>query len=196
MEVKARTRDTFLDGLNGQHHERAMQVLLVVVLAHWAEHVAQAWQIYAMGMAPAHAGGVLGIWFPVLVNSEWLHYGYAIVMLAGIFLLRFGMSGKALLWWDIALWIQVWHHFEHLLLFSQAVMGANLFGSPVPTSLLQLVVPRVELHLFYNALVFVPMLVGMWYHLVPPDGKPHMTCSCALKWATNEGESASTADMA
>jgi hypothetical protein len=46
-----------------------------------------------------------------------------------------------------ALWIQVWHHFEHLLLLMQAVTGANLMGKPVPTSIAQLVLPRVELHL-------------------------------------------------
>ena len=28
-------------------------------------------------------------------------------------------------------------------------------------------VPRVELHLFYNTIVFIPMVVAMYYHMFP-----------------------------
>ena len=38
---------------------------------------------------------------------------------------------------------------------------------PVPTSLVQMWVPRVELHLFYNTIVFIPMVVAMYYHMFP-----------------------------
>ncbi len=38
----------------------------------------------------------------------------------------------------------------------------------MPTSIIQLWVPRVELHLFYNTIVFIPMIIGMYYHLFPP----------------------------
>jgi hypothetical protein len=51
----------------------------------------------------------------------------------------------------------------------------------VPTSLVQLWVPRVELHLFYNTIVFVPMVIAMYYHLYPPAAeKTAPRCSCAL----------------
>ena len=60
----------------------------------------------------------------------------------------------------------------------QAVLGANLFDRPVPTSLVQLWVPRVELHLFYNTIVFIPMMVGMYFHLFPPDARGQQ-CTCA-----------------
>jgi hypothetical protein len=40
---------TFLARLNSTWHERALHVFLVIVLAHWAEHLAQAFQIYALG---------------------------------------------------------------------------------------------------------------------------------------------------
>jgi hypothetical protein len=50
----------------------------------------------------------------------------------------------------------------------------------VPTSIAQLWVPRVELHLFYNTIVFVPMIVGMYYHLFPPEPRRGgRKCSCA-----------------
>ena len=41
-------------------------------------------------------------------------------------------------------------------------MHYPLFGAKVPTSILQLVFPRVELHLFYNVVVFIPMVIAMW----------------------------------
>ena len=69
---------------------------------------------------------------------------------------------------------------DHLLLIIQAATGHNFFGRPVPTSVLQLWLPRVELHLFYNAVVFVPMVIGMYYHLFPPaEERTTFRCSCA-----------------
>ena len=40
----------------------------------------------------------------------------------------------------------------------------------MPCSVLQLVFPRVELHLFYNSIVFIPMVIAMYYHMFPPEG--------------------------
>ena len=82
--------------------------------------------------------------FPWLVKQEWLHYGYALVMLIGLIILRPGFVGRARTWWTIALAIQVWHHFEHLLLLIQAQTHTYLLGRKEPTSLLQLFFPRVE----------------------------------------------------
>ncbi|MDM4777988.1 hypothetical protein [Micromonospora sp. b486] len=65
---------------------------------------------------------------PWLIESEWLHYGYALVMLAGFWLLRDGFVGRARLWWGIALGVQVWHHLEHLLLLVQSLTGQYLLG--------------------------------------------------------------------
>lgn len=164
--------------LNGRGHRKAMLAFLAITLAHWAEHLAQAYQIWALGWARPQARGVLGLWAPWLVTSEWLHYGYAIIMLVAFILLRPGVTGKARLWWDVAIAIQVWHHFEHLLLLMQALAHTNLFGQPAPTSIAQLVVPRVELHLLYNGIVFAPMLVAMLRHIWPPRGEA-ITCTCA-----------------
>jgi hypothetical protein len=125
------------------------------------------------------AGGFLGLFFPWLVKSEWLHYGFAIVMLVAFVMLRHGFTGRSRTWWNVAMWIQVWHHFEHLLLLVQASTGAFLLGAKQPTSIAQLIFPRVELHLFYNAIVFVPMVVAMVYHLRPlAQERALMRCSC------------------
>ena len=167
--------------LNTVWHERAMKVFMFVVLAHWAEHLAQAFQIYALGWPAPQARGVLGLWYPWLVKTEVLHYGYALVMLIGLWLLRPGFVGLARTWWTVALAIQFWHHIEHALLQGQVLVGQNLFNSPVPTSIAQLWIPRVELHLIYNTIVFIPMVIAMDHHLCPPQADfAEMRCTCAF----------------
>jgi len=174
--------ESLLGRLNREWHERALQLFMVIVLAHWAEHLAQAFQIYALGWPIPDSRGVLGLWLPWLVKSELLHYGYALVMLTGIWVLRSGFTGRSYTWWMVAFWIQFWHHIEHALLQGQAIAGMNLFNAPVPTSLVQLIIPRVELHLIYNSAVFIPMVIGMYYHLFPSDEeRAHMQCSCAIQ---------------
>ena len=171
---------SFVDRLNSDWHETALRIFMVIVLAHWAEHLLQAFQIYALGWPVPEARGALGYFFPWLIKSETLHYGYALVMLIGLFLLRKGFTGvQEHRWWTIALAIQFFHHIEHLLLQMQALTGHNLFDRPVPTSIVQLWVPRVELHLFYNTIVFIPMVIAMYYHLFPTESAAKPKCSCA-----------------
>jgi len=170
---------SFYDKLNSQWHERSLQIFMLVVLGHWGEHLVQAYQIWVMGWPRPQANGILGLWYPWLIKSEALHYGYALVMLTGIWLLRKGFTGRARKWWTVALVIQFWHHIEHFLLIWQATTHHNFWHKPVPFSVLQLVFPRVELHLFYNSVVFIPMVIGMYYHMFPPKGEAqHSTCTC------------------
>lgn len=169
-----------LDRINGRWHRRALAIFAVITVAHWVEHIVQALQIWLFDMPRPEAKGALGYWFPWLVTSEALHYGFAIVMLAGLALLLPGFSGRSKWVWGVALGIQVWHHFEHGLLLYQAQANHNFFGKQAPTSILQLVWQRPELHLFYNALVFAPMLVAMWLHSRPtPAEKAAVSCNCA-----------------
>ena len=169
--------------LNSVWHRRALNLFMVVVLGHWAEHLAQAYQIYVLGWPRPRAGGVLGLFYPWLVSSEVLHYGYAVVMLIGIWILREGFTGTSRRWWTIALVIQFWHHIEHAVLLWQALTHHYWLGSPVPVSFLQMLLPkfRVEIHLFYNAIVFIPMMIGMYYHMFPPKGEEHAACSCSIE---------------
>jgi hypothetical protein len=153
----------------------ALNVFMFVVLAHWAEHLVQAYQIWVLGRPRPQARGVLGQVFPWLVSSEWLHYGYALVMLVGLILLRPGFTGQARTWWTVALVIQFWHHIEHLLLLIQAQTHTFFFGGTVPTSVAQTVFPRVELHLFYNSIVFIPMVVALYLQLRPTASESKAT---------------------
>jgi len=171
---------SLLDTLNGPRHETALRVFMAIVLAHWAEHLLQAVQIYVLGWPVPQARGLVGYFFPVLISSELLHYGYALVMLAGLWLLRPGFTGSDdRRWWTVALVIQFFHHFEHLLLQGQYLLGQNIFDRPVPTSLLQLWVPRVELHLFYNTIVFLCKVVGMYFDMFLPGASSRTACTCA-----------------
>ena len=174
---------SFYEKLNSVWHRRALNLFMFIVLAHWAEHLAQAFQIYVLGWARPAAGGFLGLFFPWLVSSEVMHYGYAIVMLVGLWMLRKGFNGTSRKWWTIALVIQFWHHIEHAVLQWQAITQNFWFGSPVPVSFLQTVLPqsRVEIHLFYNAVVFIPMIIGMYYHMFPPKGEESAACSCSAR---------------
>jgi hypothetical protein len=172
-----RRGEGFLDRLNGPWHRPALIVFAVVILAHWAEHLVQAFQIWALGWKPPEARGVLGLAYPWLVTSEWLHFGYAVVMMTGIVLLARGFTGRARTWWTIAGVIQAWHLVEHTLLFAQSQAHHPLFGREQATSVVQLLAPRVELHLFYNAVVTIPMAVAMYYHLLAEPNEDACTCS-------------------
>ena len=76
--------------INGVDHRRYIMWFMVVVLAHWVEHIFQAAQIWLLGWPRPEARGALGELIPWLVSSEWLHYMYALVMLVGIILLLVG----------------------------------------------------------------------------------------------------------
>jgi len=181
-EIPASRFSRFMKTINTSKHEFALRLYMVIVLAHWGEHLVQAFQIFVLKWPRPESRGILGQFFPWMISSESLHYGYALFMLIGLWLVKSGFYGRSKTWWMISLGLQFWHHIEHLLLQVQALVGHNLFGSPVPVSLLQLVVPRVELHLFYNTIVFVPMAIGMYYHLFPTKEELSLhQCPCAVK---------------
>jgi hypothetical protein len=171
---------SFYEKINTVWHERANWIFAAIVIGHWGEHLLQAWQIYVLGWPVPEARGALGYFFPALISSEALHYGYAVVMLIGLWVLRPGFTEvEDRRWWTVALAIQFFHHFEHFLLLAQRVTGYNIFDRPVPTSIAQLWIPRVELHLFYNTIVFLPMVVAMYFHMFPPARAGRPACTCA-----------------
>jgi hypothetical protein len=176
---------SFSEKLNTRWHERGLQAFMLVVLGHWAEHLFQAYQIYVLHWPRPMANGMLGFLYPGLIKSEQLHYGYALVMLIGIWIFRKGFTGISHTWWMIAFGIQFWHHIEHFLLIWQATFHHNFWGKPVPCSVLQLVFPRVELHLFYNSIVFIPMVIGMYYHMFPPQSE-HGNMACTCEWGRKD----------
>ncbi len=179
-ELASETRwSTLLRTANTAWHEKALWVFMAVVLGHWAEHIAQAGQIWVLDMPRTESLGGLGLVFPALVTSEAMHFTFALLMIGGLVALRSGFQGTSRRWWDASMLLQGWHFIEHAALLAQVVVGVNLFGSPVPSSFLQPFVPRAELHLLYNLAVFVPMVVAMWLHTRPQDAHS-AACTCGL----------------
>ena len=52
-------------GLNGRFHRIALNAFMAVVLAHWAEHLAQAYQIWVLHWPLKDSRGVLGLAYPL-----------------------------------------------------------------------------------------------------------------------------------
>jgi hypothetical protein len=159
--------------LNGRWHDRAMRIFMAIILLHLAEHICQAFQFYVLGWSRPQSLGFLGLFYPWLIHSEWLHYGHALFMLVGVAAFLPSMHDRARFWWMVTFYIAFWHHIEHALLLGQVIIGQNLFNSPVPLSVLQSVgVPRLELHLFYNLIVTIPMAIALSFHKkTPPIGR-------------------------
>ncbi len=129
-----------------------MKLFLAVVIAHFAEHLAQLFELYVLGWSRMDCLGILGLWLPTLMRSEWLHYLYALAMLVGLYYLRPGLNGA---WSQRTLNLQHYHHVEHLLLLCQAILGFK------PTGIGGIWFPRIELHFFYNAVVLIAMLISL-----------------------------------
>jgi hypothetical protein len=177
--------------LNTRWHKYSLWAFMAIVIAHWGEHVFQAYQVYVLHWPRPHSMGMIGMIFPSLITGEWLHYGYAIVMLAALWVLRRGFVGVGYTWWMIAFWIQFWHHIEHGLLLYQAQTHHFLFGGTAPTSVAQVFFPRIELHLFYNTIVFIPMVIGMLYHMYPPAAETvRPLCTCVRRHPALAGAAA------
>jgi hypothetical protein len=182
---------SFIQALNGNWHETVLLIFMVGILAHMAEHVTQAIQIYGLGQPIPDSRGIAGQWFPWLAKSESLHYFYAIYTLLGLVLLFPAFQGRARIWWSAALLFQFWHHLEHVLLLFQRVTGDFFFGEAVPTSIVQVWIPRVELHLLYNTVVFVPIVIALLEHFYPAmSERLSPICGCARR--SVQGVSVST----
>ena len=168
--------------LAGNGHFCAVVAFLVVDAVHLVEHGVQALQIFVLGWARPDARGVLGEWMPWLVTSEWMHYSFGLISLVAITLLRPAFMGRAATLWTVALVGQFWHHLEQFFLLFQKLTGEPWFGQSEPTSLLQLLIPRVELHLFYNAAVAVPLFIALAYHWFPSaTEREEQDCDCLLR---------------
>jgi hypothetical protein len=188
MNVYTSRTATWSQRLNGPLHAPALWIYMMVIVAHWLEHVLQIYQIYGLGWAPSTAGGILGVIYPQLIESETLHFVYDFIQWAGIIVLLPGFFGRARTIWAIAMIFQTWHYIEHVLLMGQYLSGYYLFGAPHQISILQLWFPRAELHFVYNLLVFVPMVIAVHYYIKPKLLTLAMLNSASLEEPVRSGE--------
>jgi hypothetical protein len=106
--------------------------------------------------------GLLGLIWPWVIHSEYLHYGHALFMLVGIYYLNKNMHNRSSYFWmNITLVLAFYHHFEHFLLLIQSISHVYFFDKTIPTSIGQLFIPRIELHFIYNFMVGIPMMIAL-----------------------------------
>lgn len=147
--------------LTFQHYnKRWLLIFNIIVYSHFAEHIAQMIQLYLLHWDRKQSLGLLGLWQPQLVHSEWLHYAHALFMVIGL-----AMMCKINKWLFLAFFLGFLHHIEHFCLLYQAITHHNWWDQPKPVTYLQMIwLPRIELHFIYNLIVLIPMIIGLWYY--------------------------------
>lgn len=150
--------------VNSRRYSLYLLLFNLLVVFHFSEHLAQIGQVYIFHWERSRALGFLGLYYPTLVKSELLHYIYALIMVVGLFMLKYSIVGEARKYWDLAYWLAFYHHIEHTQLLVQATVKYNWFGSSSPVTLVQywLGAQRIELHFFYNLMVLIPMAVALY----------------------------------
>ena len=155
-----------LQRLEGRQHKIALYLYIGLVAGHFVEHIVQVSQVYILGWPRHMSMGILGLYMPALMRTEVLHFSYNLVQLLGLLLLAHGIHSRARKWWNAAIVLQSWHFFEHALLQGQWVSGYFLFGAAKQTSIGELFLPRIELHLLYVTMAVTPTLIGLFYHFI------------------------------
>ncbi len=140
--------------------------------AHYAEHVAQLIQIYALGIKPPEAHGLLGSVF----DFEWVHFLYNIgleVVLVGLWL-RYRSTRRAasLISSRCGLWLlaglalfQGYHSVEHgVKLYQYLVIPFYQSGLHPPPGILPHVAgwPIFLVHFWFNTIVWTAMVFVLW----------------------------------
>ena len=178
-QAKGKTMKLY-ERINGPWHSRALVIVFSPIFFHMFEHVLQVFQVYVLNIERADALGLLGIWLPRLMRAEVIHFGFSVYTLLAILVLGGAIVGRARWFGLVALSVQSWHLFEHTLLLTQRSTDNFFFGTAGPSSLVELLIPRVELHFAYNATVFTCILVAMLLHAYPPRGETvRPRCGCA-----------------
>jgi hypothetical protein len=157
-----RTRGLFL----------ALAVAFLVQSAHFAEHVTQIIQIYAQGIRPPEAHGLLGSLF----DFEWVHFTYNIGLEVAVILLWLGyrrlrqdnplpavtsvvplLAGMVI--------FQGYHSVEHITKLYQYLFNALYQSGAVPTpGILPTVTgwPIFLVHFGINMVVWALMALAVW----------------------------------
>jgi len=131
--------------------------LVMTQVGHVGEHVVQIVQLRVLGLDAEHAHGVFGA-----LDIEWVHFVWNAWILLAVGLLLVGFRRNRWLW--LTLPLAAWHLGEHAVLI--AIYLANgtaghpgllarggLIGGGLPLA-------RAELHLLYNLVETLPLLIG------------------------------------
>jgi hypothetical protein len=148
---------SFIYSLHSRYFNLSFAIFKLLLVAHFVEHISQMVELYAFHWERTKCLGLIGNIYPWLVTSESYHYIFALITMLGIFLFRRSRIGGK--WWEIALWLAFYHHIEHIILLSQAISGQNF--CTFRCSLGSFLMPRIELHFFYNLIILIPMGIAI-----------------------------------
>ena len=149
---------------------RVMLILVAAIVlqtGHQVEHIAQMFQMHALGEPPAFAHGLVG-----RLDLEWVHFGLTvtIALVALIALARWPRNPVAWLLMPLALW----HLAEHTAILL-TYLRTGITGTPgilARGGLLNGPLPRPDLHFIYNAAILL-LLIGVWgWERWQPRGLP------------------------
>ena len=147
-----------------------LAIAFLVQSAHFAEHVAQIIQIYAQGIRPPEAHGLLGSVFDI----EWVHFTYNVgleIALIGLLLAyRRARQDSAVVRSTIPLFIgmvlfQGYHSVEHISKLIQYLFNPLYQSGEVPTpGILPTVTgwPIFLVHFFINLVIWALIALAVW----------------------------------
>ncbi len=132
--------------------------LALTQIGHVGEHVVQIVQLRVIGVSSQHAHGVFGA-----LDVEWVHFVWNAWILVAVALLLIRFRANPWLW--ITLPLAAWHLAEHVVLMA-TYLATGVEGSPgllATGGLLGggLPLARPDLHLAYNLVETVPLLIGL-----------------------------------
>ncbi len=125
---------------------------------HVLEHVVQIAQLRVLHVPGSHAHGIFG-----QLDIEWVHFAWNSWILIAVVALLIGRPASRWLW--LALPLAAWHLLEHVVLI-RTFLATGLEGSPGLLAMGGLIgnglpIARPELHLIYNLVETVPLLIGL-----------------------------------
>lgn len=132
-------------------------MLVASQLGHVLEHITQVLQITVLGMRPQDARGMLSV-----LDAEWIHFGFNTWILVAIAALL--VVHPRLRWLWIAAVASTWHAIEHAYLLA-GYLATGVSGQPGLLASGGLIfgglpIARPQLHLLYNLLEVVPLVIA------------------------------------
>ncbi len=133
-------------------------ILVVTQSGHVLEHVVQVVQLRVLHEPKEHAHGIFGA-----LDVEWVHFVWNSWILLAIVVLLIGRPGNR--WLLIAAPLAAWHLAEHVVLIA-TYLATGVEGSPGLLAMGGLIgnglpIPRPELHLLYNVMETIPLIIGL-----------------------------------
>jgi hypothetical protein len=149
-----------------------LAIAFLVQSAHFSEHIAQVYQIYAQGIRPPDAHGLLGSLF----DFEWVHFVYNIgleIALIGLWLgyrsltreYRLPAVSAALPFLKGLVLFQGYHSIEHITKLYQYLFVSAYQSGTVPTPGIAPTLtgwPIFLVHFGINLIVWVLMTLVVW----------------------------------